>query len=368
MNRTFKYKVAIIGCGRISSKHIQSITRLSDTIELVSCCDLIKERATNAAMHYHNMNPLSERPPAVYEDYKDMLEKEDIDIVSICTDSSFHAPISIYCLNNKKHIIVEKPMALSIQDAEKMNAVAISNKVKLCVSHQNRFNPAIQKVRKAVETNKFGRIYAINARILWNRDEDYYKQALWRGTYLHDGGCLMNQCIHNIDLLQWMVECEMEWVHGIMSNYSHPYIEVEDYGSIQLKFKNGTIGNVEGTVCVYPENLEETLTILGEKGTAVIGGLAVNKLLTWKFSDESICESIFAENSMEIDSVYGEGHTSLYKDMVSSILNDKEPYINGKAGIKALEIILAAYESNRIKARVYYPLPNLKSEDYSFKK
>jgi hypothetical protein len=177
-------------------------------------------------------------------------------------------------------VIVEKPMALSTSDAEKMIETARKNNVKLCISHQNRFNPTIRRLRRAVEEGRFGRIIAGNARILWNRGYDYYHQAPWRGTYDQDGGCLMNQCIHDIDLLQWMLGGEAEWVHGAVGNYIHSFIEAEDYGSIQIRFKNGAIGSVEGTVCVYPRNLEETLTIIGEKGVVSLGGLAVNKIET----------------------------------------------------------------------------------------
>jgi predicted dehydrogenase len=264
-----------------------------------------------------------------------------------------------------KHVIVEKPMALSTTDANEMIETAKANNVKLCVSHQNRFNLPIQKLRRAIEDGSFGKIISGNARVLWNRGAEYYDQAPWRGTYEQDGGCLMNQCIHNIDLLQWMLGEEIEWIHAEVGNFIHPYIEAEDYGSIQIKFKNGAIGNVEGTVCVYPRNLEETLSIIGEKGTAVISGLAVNKIQTWRFEDGDEAEKlVMAECNREIDSVYGEGHSALYADMISAIKNKREPYINGEKGKKAMGIILAAYKSSEEGKRVNFPIENIKSTDF----
>jgi predicted dehydrogenase len=256
-------------------------------------------------------------------------------------------------------------MALSTSDAEKMIETARKNNVKLCISHQNRFNPAIRRLRRAVEEGRFGRIIAGNARILWNRGYDYYHQAPWRGTYEQDGGCLMNQCIHDIDLLQWMLGGEAEWVHGAVGNYIHSFIEAEDYGSIQIRFKNGAIGSVEGTVCVYPRNLEETLTIIGEKGVVSLGGLAVNKIETWRFEDgidneedvRKMCDS-------DIDSVYGNGHTPLYADMIDAVISDREPYINGSEGKKAMEIILAAYRSDRDGRRISFPVGNISSIEF----
>ncbi len=362
------YKLAIIGCGRISYKHVQAAIDNAQMIKLVACCDVIKGCAEKRAKEYAQAMgsvDVNAEIVVVYTDYKEMLDAENIDLVAICTESGYHAEISIYCMKKEKHVIVEKPMALSTEDADRMILASKQNNVKLCISHQNRFNPPIQKLRRAVEEGRFGKIIAGNARVLWNRDQNYYKQALWRGTYELDGGCLMNQCIHNIDLLQWMMGGDIDWVHGEVMNNTHPYIEAEDYGSIQIKFRNGAIGNVEGTVCLYPQNLEETITIIGEKGTAVIGGLAVNKVETWRFSDEDDCEeSIMAECNTEVDNVYGNGHTPLYKDMIKSIREDKRPYIDGESGKKAMEIILATYKSSLEGKRIGFPLEKIESKQF----
>lgn len=270
---------AIIGCGRISYKHVEAIANNHSEARLIAVCDTIEERAKKKAEEYVEKmasQGILVEMPKIYTHYEELLKDSAVDIVTIATESGKHARVSIDAMNAGKHVIVEKPMAMSIEDADRMIEASERNNVKLCVCHQNRFNPAVQKLRQAVEEGRFGRIFAGNARVLWNRNEDYYMQAPWRGTREQDGGCLMNQCIHNIDLLQWMLGGEVEQVNAMLGNFTHPYIEMEDYGSIQIRFKNGVIGNVEGTVCVYPQDLEETLTILGEKGTVVIGGKAVN--------------------------------------------------------------------------------------------
>lgn len=340
------YNLAIIGCGRISYKHIEAIINNYKTCRIVALCDIILNKAKIRMNEYIKKSDFEiDYEIKLFTDYKKMIDDRNIDIVSIATDSGKHAKIAIDCMNAGKHVIVEKPMAMSLVDANRMIEVAIKNNVKLCVSHQNRFNPAVQKLRKMVEEKRFGKIFSVHARVLWNRNEEYYRQASWRGKLDQDGGCLMNQCIHNIDLLQWMANSTPVKINAMLANYNHPYIEGEDYGSIQIRFENGIIGNIEGTVCVYPNNLEETLTILGEKGTAVIGGKAVNEIYRWDFDNcNETLEDVQKECNQRIDSVYGYGHTPLYRNFIESIDNNVEPYINGCEGKKALEIILKAYE------------------------
>lgn len=358
-------RIAIIGCGRISANHVQAIAHYFEEANLTAVCDVKKANAEKRAVEYCKLIQ-TKQMPAIYEDYKYMLDKEkNIDTVAICTESGYHADIAVYCMNKGKHVIVEKPMALSIQDAEIMIKTSDKNSVKLCVSHQNRFNLPIQKLRRSIEQGRFGKIIAGNARILWNRNIDYYNQAPWRGTYELDGGCLMNQCIHNIDLLQWMLGGEVEWVNGVVGNYIHPYIEAEDYGSVQVKFKNGPIGNVEGTVCIFSKNLEETLTIIGEKGIVSIGGLAVNKVEVWEFEDRLDCiDDIVRECNEDIENVYGKGHTPLYKDMLDAVKDNRKPYVDGRDGKIAMEIILAAYESCKGRKRIDFPTGNIKCADF----
>ncbi len=353
-----KLKFALIGCGRISASHIKAILDNFEDAELVSVCDLIKDRAEQKADEYLNYSrerSVSVIQPKVFTDYQEMLQKEDINVCVVCTESGYHAEISLYCQNLKKHILVEKPMAMSILDADRMIQAAQKNNLKLAVCHQNRFNPPIQKLRQAINEERFGRIFAGTARILWNRNKEYYDKANWRGTWKLDGGCLINQCTHNIDLLQWMINSEIHSVYGQTANYMHPYIQTEDYGSIIIKFKNGAIGNIEGTVSVYPKNLKETLTILGEKGTVIIGGIAVNKILVWDFKDKiDSLEEIQQKYDTEIPNVYGNGHSPLYKDFIDSIRNNGNPLIDGNEGKKSLSIILMAYKSQKYSKAISY--------------
>lgn len=353
-----KLKFAIIGCGRISYKHVEAILDNNKKTELVALCDIIPQRGMEKAQQYINnakVKGLKVKPPELFTDYNALLYNKDIEVIAIATESGKHAKIAIEAIKAKKHVIIEKPIALSTSEADEIAVQADLHNVKVCVCHQNRFNPTIKKLREAVDLDRFGKIIGGNARILWNRNENYYKQATWRGTYLQDGGCLMNQCIHNIDLLQWMLGGKISYVSGMVGNFMHPYIEAEDYGSIQLRFEDGAIGNVEGTVCVYPRNLEETLTIIGNKGMAVIGGVALNEIKVWQFSDSNDTqEEVQIQCNKAVENIYGSGHTPLYEDMIDSIINDRKPLIDAREGMKAMQIILCGYESNSKKAYVEF--------------
>lgn len=333
-------KFAIIGCGRISYKHVEAAINNKEEIELAALCDLVEGKAIERKKQYEQH--IANSKVNVYDDYGKMLIEEDIDVVVIATESGYHAKHAIDCLNAGKHVLVEKPMALSIADADKMIELAKKKNLKLGVCHQNRFNPPIQKLRRAIEEGRFGKIINATARILWTRDDNYYKQAPWRGTKELDGGTLMNQCIHNIDLLQWMMNSDVERIHAETDTFLRD-IEMEDFGAILIRFKNGAIGIVEGSACVYPKNLEETLSIFGEKGTVVIGGLAVNEIETWDFANKKDYDKIGDSEDVDSVSVYGEGHTPLYKDFINAVNEDRETLISGEEGKKALQIILTAY-------------------------
>lgn len=357
-----KLKIALIGCGRISYKHVEGITQNNKEIELVAVCDVVKSNARNKRDQY--IKALADSVDVkVYVNYKEMIEEVDIDIIAIATESGYHCEIAEYCMNKGKHVIVEKPMALSTQDADSMIECGKKNNVKLCISHQNRFNKPIQKLRDAIEENRFGKLVNGTARTLWNRNMGYYEKAPWRGTWELDGGTLMNQCIHNIDLLQWMMGGVIDSVYAQCDTFLRD-IEGEDYGAIIIRFKNKAIGIVEGSACVYPENLEETLSVFGETGTVVIGGIAVNKIETWKFADNiNNEEEILKRQQENPDSVYGFGHTPLYKDMIDAINNGREPLINGEEGKKAMSIILAAYKSKCTGLPVKFPMGDFSTID-----
>lgn len=356
-----KLKFALIGCGRISKWHVDAVAQNNDEAVLVSTCDIIEDKAVEKAEIYKKHFP--EARVNIYRDYKEMLDKEDIDVVTIATESGYHPEIAVYCMKHGKHVIVEKPMALSTDDAELMIKTAKENNVKLCVSHQNRFNKSVQMLRRALEEGRFGKLVSGMASIRWNRNMDYYRQAPWRGTWELDGGTLMNQCIHDIDLLQWMMGGEVDTVYAQTGTFLRD-IEGEDFGAVIIRFKNGAIGIIEGSACVYPKNLEETLSIFGENGAVVIGGLAVNRIETWRFKDgRDSEEEILKQQEGDPETVYGHGHTPLFKDMIDAIRNNREPLINGEEGRRGMEIILAAYKSQKTGQPVKFPYGSFSTLD-----
>lgn len=345
------YKVAIIGCGRISNKIIQAIIANKEKMDLVVLCDIIEEKMLNIEEIYNGKleNKIELKK---YLDYKEMLKNEKINVAIISTESGYHEEIGLYCLENDVHVIIEKPLAMSIEGAQKLVNKSREKNLKLAACHQNRFNYPIQLLKKAIEEKRMGKIFSGMARILWTRDENYYSQAPWRGTWKLDGGTLMNQCIHNIDLLNWMMDDEIDTIYAQTANYIRN-IEAEDYGVIIIRYKSGKIGTIEGSAITYPKNLEETLMITGEKGTVIVGGIAVNKINTWRVEGD-VEEEYLSVDCGDPNSVYGYGHEALYKDFIESIDNDREPLIAGEAGLTAVKIILAAYKSQMIGAPVKF--------------
>jgi predicted dehydrogenase len=294
-----------------------------------------------------------------------MLSETQPDIVIIATESGKHPELTIDCLGAGAHVICEKPMALSTLDADKMISAAKKSGEKLAVCFQNRFNAPVQRLRAATEAGRFGRLLNGMVQIRWNRGPSYYAEASWRGTWAQDGGTLMNQCIHGIDLLQWIMGEDAVRVQAQTRRFIRP-IEAEDFGAAIVEFKSGAVGLIEGSACVYPENLNETLSVFGENGAAVIGGLAVNKMETWRLADAETAGDTEekALNPLEKDppTVYGFGHSALYKDFAAAIENNREPYIPAEAGKKSLEIILAIYKSQKTGQAVDLPCDFSSSE------
>ena len=340
---------AIIGCGRISYKHVEAYTQNKDQITLVATCDIDEGKAIEK----------SGGTAKVYTDYKKLLAEIKPDFVSIATWSGNHAEIAVNCLKAGAHVLVEKPMALSTKDADAMIATAKEYNKKLAVCFQNRFNAPVQKTYESVKQQRFGRMLHGMVQVRWNRNEAYYKEATWRGTWDQDGGTLMNQCTHGIDLLQWLMGEDVVRVHGATRRFLRD-IEAEDFGSAILEFKSGAIGIVEGSADIYPKNLNETLSLFGDKGSVVIGGLAVNKIETWRFADAEkhgdTEDKVVNPNVKDPDSVYGHGHPAMFADFVDAIKKDREPFVSGSKGKKALEIILAIYKSMKEKRPVDLPI------------
>lgn len=351
-------RYAVIGCGRISPNHIASAR--DNGLEIVAVCDVVPDRMDEKIQMFN----LSETVKK-YTDYKEMLANEKLDLVGICTESGNHAHIAIDCANAGVNMIIEKPIALSLADADAIIAAGKANKVKVCACHQNRFNKSIQKIREAIEENRFGKLFHGTAHIRWNRGEGYYTQAPWRGTWEQDGGALMNQCIHNIDLLRWMMGDEITEVFAYTDNLNHDYIDAEDLGIGLVKFANGSYGVIEGTNNVYPSNLEETLYIFGAKGTVKAGGKSVNIIEEWLFADKKDnADEVKVRYAENPESVYGFGHKPLYSDVIDAVKNDRQPYIDGEAGKRALELVLAIYKSAAEGKPVKLPLDACSTLDF----
>lgn len=350
-------KYALIGCGRIAVNHIKAV--VNNEIDMVAVCDLLNSNI-DILFEKTGYDKSVER----YMDYKKMIEEHpEIELVAIATDSGVHAEIALFCIDHGINVIIEKPMAMSMEDAEKIIKTGEEKNVKISVCHQNRFNMAVQEMRTALDEGRFGRLSHGSINVRWNRNLAYYTQAPWRGKWSSDGGALMNQCIHGIDLLRWLMGDEVEEVYGATRQQFHDYLECEDIGMAVLKFKNGAIGTIEGTVNVFPKNLEETLYIFGENGTAKLGGTSCNNIDVWQFAEEKKEDVKNLELKEETSNVYGNGHTSLYADMLNSIKNNDEPYVNAVAGRNALEIVLAIYKSQLTGMPVKLPLKDFASVD-----
>lgn len=351
-------KYALIGCGRISPNHI--VAAHNNELNIVAICDIEEGNMHDKIAKFDFLGSTK-----CYTDYHEMLLKEKPELVAIATESGKHAQIAVDCLDSGAHVIIEKPIALSLEDADRIIAKGKEKNLLVCACHQNRFNKSIQKIREAIDRNRFGKLFYGTAHIRWARDYEYYNRAKWRGTWEQDGGALMNQCIHDIDLLRWMMGDEIEEVFGMSDRLKHPYIEAEDLGIALIKFKNGSYGIIEGTSDIFPKNLEETLYIFGEKGTVKAGGEAVNIIEEWRFSDYlDVAEEVKNECSENPPNVYGFGHTKLYKNMMDALNNHGVLLVDGKAGRRALELVLAIYKSAATGESVKLPLTQCSTMDF----
>ena len=351
-------RYALIGCGRISTNHIKAA--VNNKLDIVAVCDIIPEHMDDV-LDKHGLK--SDASIKRYTDYKKLVEELKPELVSIATESGLHGEIAIYCIEQGCNVIIEKPMAMSLTEADQIIEAAEKNNVKVSACHQNRFNIAVQEMRRALEAGRFGKISHGSIHVRWNRNENYYTQAPWRGTWAQDGGALMNQCIHGIDLLRWMMGDEVESVYGVTRQQFHHYLEAEDIGMAVVKFKNGAVATIEGTTNVYPQNLEETLYLFGETGTVKLGGKSTNNIDVWNFADETEEDDKNKGLEEATSNVYGNGHTSLFADVMDAIQNDRAPYVDAYAGRRALEMILAIYKSQKTGEVVSFPLKDFASID-----
>ena len=348
-----KLRFAIVGCGRISAKHIDAIKEISGA-ELACVCDVLEDKAIKAA---------EKAQVKYYTSYDEMLKKEDIDVVNILTPSGLHPEHVIDIVKKyKKHIVCEKPMALRLEDADEMIKTCDENGVKLFIVKQNRYNLPVMKLREALEQNRFGKLILGTVRVRWCREQKYYDQDSWRGTWELDGGVLSNQASHQIDLLEWMLGepvSVMAKTGTFLAN-----IEVDDTAAAIITFKSGAIGIVEATTATRPKDLEGSLSILGERGSVVIGGFSVNKLQTWNFADEKDedGEKILKEFAETPPNVYGFGHKRYLEDVIDCLKNNSRALVDGLEGRKSLELINAIYESAETGKEVFLKFGKLKSK------
>lgn len=350
-------RYALIGCGRIARNHM--IAAHNTSLELVAMCDLHQGKMETLLGN----SAFAGTAPRFYTDYKKMMDEVRPELVAIATDSGVHAEIALYCIRAGANVIIEKPIAMSMADAKLIAREAKRCGVKVAACHQNRFNLSCQQMHKAREEGRFGRLSHGSIHVRWNRNQNYYDQAAWRGRWASDGGALMNQCIHGIDLLLWMMGSRPVRVYGVTRQQYHPYLEAEDIGMAVVSFENGAVATIEGTVNVYPKNLEETLYLFGETGTVKLGGAATNNIDVWQFADQTEEDTGLEGRQEVIGNVYGNGHSRLYADMLEAIRDDREPLVNAEEGMHALEMVLAIYCSQKTGLVVTLPLEDFASTD-----
>jgi UDP-N-acetyl-2-amino-2-deoxyglucuronate dehydrogenase len=339
-----KIRIAVVGCGRISRNHFGSIEQHADNFELAAVCDNDPAILAEHAERY--------KVPA-YAKLEEMLEKEQLDVVALCTPSGIHPGQAIAIAAHGVHVITEKPMATRWQDGVRMVKACDDAGVRLFVVKQNRRNVTLQLLKRAVEEKRFGKIHLVHLNVFWTRPQSYYDQAKWRGTWEFDGGAFMNQASHYVDLLDWLIG-PVDKIQAMMSTTRD--IEVEDTGVLNIRWRNGALGSMSVTMLTYPNNLEGSITILGEKGTARIGGVAVNDIQQWQFSEPRDYDAQVQNANYETTSVYGFGHPLYYKNVVDTLRGDTEAETDGREGLKSLELLIAAYLSARDGRTVSLPL------------
>lgn len=347
MNRTItdrKIRLALAGCGRISRNHFNSIEVHQPDIELVAVCDTDKSILDETATRY--------TVPG-YLRFEEMLRDVRPDLVALCTPSGIHPEQAVIAASHGVNVMTEKPMATRWQDGVRMVKACDENNVRLFVVKQNRRNTTLQLLKRAISEKRFGKIHMVHLNVFWARPQSYYDQAHWRGTWEFDGGAFMNQASHYVDLLDWLIG-PVEKVQAMMSTTRD--IEVEDTGVLNVKWRNGALGSMSVTMLAYPKNLEGSITVLGEKGTVRIGGVAVNEIQLWQFDEPRDYDKQIESANYETTSVYGFGHPLYYRNVIDVLRGQAEPETDGREGLKSLEVLIAAYLSARDGRTISLPL------------
>lgn len=340
-----RIRMALVGCGRIADNHFGAMEKHADQIEIVDVCDidpvvLEKAVARTGANGHANLTR--------------MLETTTADIVVLTTPSGQHPDQAVEVARSGRHVLTEKPMATRWNDGLRMVKACDDAGVRLFVVKQNRRNATLQLLKKAVEQKRFGRIYMVNINVFWTRPQDYYDSAKWRGTWEFDGGAFMNQASHYVDLLEWLIG-PIESLQAYTATLSRD-IEVEDTGVLSIRWRSGALGSMNVTMLTYPKNLEGSITILGEKGTVRVGGVAVNEIQHWEFEEKQPEDEQIATANYATTSVYGFGHPLYYDNVIKVMRGEADPETDGRAGLKSLEVLIAAYLAARDGKRVALPL------------
>jgi UDP-N-acetyl-2-amino-2-deoxyglucuronate dehydrogenase len=346
MTSATTYRVAVVGCGRIAERHFDAI-RAIESLSLVGVCDEVPERATGAGDRWS--------VPA-FTNFATMLERVEADAVAICTPSGLHPRHGIMAAERGLHVISEKPMATRLEEADALVQACDRAGVMLFVVKQNRLNPGIQLLKRAVEKGRFGRIFLANTTVRWNRPQSYYDSAPWRGTWEFDGGAFMNQASHYVDMIQWLVG-PVESVAARTATLARR-IESEDTGVAILRFRNGALGTIEVTMLTFPKNMEGSITIIGERGTVKVGGTALNRIEHWEFAEYDDDDREADAQRMAADplSVYGSGHRPYYENVARVLKGEAAAGTDGREGRKSLELLLGIYESARTGREISLPL------------
>lgn len=340
-----RVRVGVVGCGRISKNHFASILQYPDDLELTAVCDIDGDALKQATAEYKVQG---------YSELKDMLISETLDLVVLCTPSGLHPSQAVLVAAHGVHVVSEKPMATRYKDGLKMVQACDDAGVRLFVVKQNRRNATLQLLKRAIDEKRFGAIKLVHLNVFWTRPQDYYDHGQgWRGTWEFDGGAFMNQASHYVDLVDWLIG-PVERVQAMMSTSRD--IEAEDTGVVNIKWRSGALGSMAVTMLTYPKNLEGSITILGETGSVKVGGVAVNEIQTWDFSDVRDYDLEVKSANYETTSVYGFGHPLYYKNVIDVMRGDAEPETDGREGLKSLEFLTAAYLAARDGGSVGLPL------------
>jgi len=340
-----KIRFALVGCGRIAKNHFAAIKQHADQAELVAVCDTDLKALAMAA------ETTSAQP---FASLCEMLARIDADIIVLTTPSGLHPEQAIQIAKTGRHVMTEKPMATRWEDGKRMVQACDEAAVRLFVVKQNRRNATLQLLKRAVVQERFGRIYMVNINVFWTRPQEYYDSAAWRGTWEFDGGAFMNQASHYVDLVDWLIG-PVESVQAYTATLARN-IEVEDSGVVSIRWRSGALGSMNVTMLTYPNNLEGSITILGEKGSVKVGGLAVNEIQHWEFSDSQPEDDLVKQANYQTTSVYGFGHPLYYDNVIKVLSGTAESETDGREGLKSLEMLIAVYLSARDGRRVSLPL------------